>query len=201
MPTPTPNIIAPDKLGTQYADWLKLLAGAGVDETSYRQIMRSLLLQDKLQEAISKEVPTTAEQAHARHILVKTEDEAKKVVERLKAGEDFAKLAAELSEDTGSKNEGGDLGFVPHKRFVAPIDEAIFTLALHQVSDPIKTDFGWHVVEVLERDTRELSPSDYNLNQRLAYNDWLTTARTAATVEDYWSKDKVPEESPVQPNQ
>ena len=201
-PTPTPNVIAPDALNAQYTTWLGVLSDkAGTDEASYRQIIRASLLTQKLQEAIGAEVPKSAEEAHARHILVNTEEEAKKVIERLQAGEDFVKLAAELSQDPGSKDNGGDLGWVPRRRFIEPIDEAIFTLPIGQISQPIKTDYGWHVVEVLGREERELSPSDYLLEQRLAFNDWLTNARKAATVEDFWSADKVPADPLLQGRQ
>lgn len=192
-PTSTPNIIGPDKLKTDYADWLKVLADkVGINEAQFRQYFRAILLKQKLQEALGAEVPTKAEQAHARHILVETEDEAKKVVERLNKGEDFAALAKELSKDTGSAPEGGDLGFVPRGRFVKPVDDAVFSLPLNTISEPIQSDFGWHVIEVLERGERELAPLDYRRSQRQAYSDWLTEARAAATIQDFWTTKKVP---------
>ena len=194
-PTPTLNVIDKNALNTQYTKWLNILAeNADVGEAEFRQIERASILKDKVQEAIGSEVPTSAEQAHVRHILVETEEEANKVIERLKAGEDFAELAKELSIDPGSSAKGGDLGFVPRGRFVAPIDEAVFTLPIGEVSEPIKSEYGWHVIEVLERGERELSPSDYRINQRLAYNEWLTKARAEATIEDFWSVEKVPED-------
>ncbi|MFN8453168.1 MAG: peptidylprolyl isomerase [Anaerolineae bacterium] len=192
-PTSTPNIIGPDKLKTDYADWLKVLADkAGINEAQFRQYFTAGLLKQKLQEALGEDVPKTAEQAHARHILVETEDEAKKVVERLNQGEDFAALAKELSKDTGSGAEGGDLGFVPKGRFVKPVDDAVFSLPLHKISEPIKSDFGWHVIEVLEREERELEPLDYRRSQRQAYTDWLAEARAAANIQDFWTIKKVP---------
>lgn len=196
-PTPTLNVIKEDTLKTEYTNWLAILANkVGIDEVQYRQIVAASVLKGKLQEALGQEVPKSAEQSHARHILVETEDEAKKVVERLKKGEDFAKLAKELSKDTGSGAEGGDLGFVPRGSFVEAIDEAVFSLPIDQVSEPIQSDFGWHVVEVLEREERELSPADYSRSQRKAYSDWLTNARTAATIQDFWSTDKAPQAEP-----
>jgi parvulin-like peptidyl-prolyl isomerase len=196
-PTPTPNIIDENTLKTDYTNWLNTLATqVGLDETQYRQIMAASVLKEKLREALGNEVPKSAEQAHARHILVETEEEATKVVERLKAGEDFAELAKELSKDPGSATEGGDLGFVPRGRFVGPVDEAVFSLPIGQVSDPIQTEFGWHVIEVLEREERELSPSDYSFTQRQAYSNWLSDARAAANIQDFWSIDKAPEADP-----
>ncbi|MCL4296585.1 MAG: peptidylprolyl isomerase [Anaerolineae bacterium] len=195
-PTPTTVIIDENTLKTSYANWVKTLAdNTGLDETQYRRIIQATVLKDKLQKAIGDEVPKQAEQAHARHILVETEEEAKKVIERLKNGEDFATLAEELSKDTGSGAVGGDLGFVPQGRFVESVDKAVFSLPIGQVSEPIQSDFGWHVIEVLEREERELSPTDYRQSQRQAYNDWLTEVRAAANVQDFWTVEKVPKDA------
>jgi parvulin-like peptidyl-prolyl isomerase len=192
-PTPTLNVLAEDALSTQYATWLGTLAeGTGISEADYRSIVQNLVLTDKLQEAIGSEAPTSAEQSHARHILVETEEEANDVVKRLEAGEDFGDLAAEMSTDTASADNGGDLGFVPKGSFVASVDEAVFNLPIGETSEPIESDFGWHVIEVLEREERELSPVQYERSQRQAYDDWVIEARAAAEIEDFWTPDKVP---------
>ena len=75
----------------------------------------------------------------ARHILVETEDEAKAAHARVKGGEDFAKVAGELSKDPGSKTDGGDLGFFTKDRMVEPFAEAAFKLEPGQISEPVKT--------------------------------------------------------------
>ena len=95
---------------------------------------------------------------HALHILVPTEEEAKTVEKRLKAGEDFGKLADELSQDPGCK--GGDLGFFTKDRMVPEFADAAFKLEPGQVSDPVKTQFGWHVIKVLDKRTRPFPPMD-----------------------------------------
>jgi peptidyl-prolyl cis-trans isomerase C len=95
---------------------------------------------------------------HALHILVPTEEEAKTVEKRLKAGEDFGKLADELSKDPGSK--GGDLGWFTKDRMVPEFAEAAYKLEPGQVSDPVKTQFGWHVIKVLDKRTKPFPPMD-----------------------------------------
>lgn len=195
-PTPTPNIISGATLTTGYQNWITTLANnAGLDEATYREYIRLALLQDKLRETLGEDVPREEEQAHARHILVETEEEAQAVVERLNEGEEFADLAAEVSTDSGSAAQGGDLGWVPQGSFVAPVDEAVFSLPIGEVSEPIESTFGWHVIEVLEREERELSPGDYAQRQRQAYTTWLNEARAAATIEDFWTADKAPADS------
>lgn len=194
-PTPTFNIIATDTLSTEYNNWLATLQNqADISEAQYREIMRRTVLRNKLNDQLAEELPRVAEQAHARHILVETEEEANQVLERLEAGEDFAALAEELSTDTGSAANGGDLGFVPQGSFVPAIDEAVFNLPIGQVSEPIETQFGWHIVEVLEREERELSPSDYSQLQNSALSNWISEAREEAEIEEFWTPEKAPED-------
>jgi peptidyl-prolyl cis-trans isomerase C len=92
-----------------------------------------------------------APEVRARHILVKTEEEAKKVQERLKAGEDFAKLAGELSTDPGSGKQGGDLGYFTKDRMVPEFGEAAFALEPGQVSGIVKSQFGFHIIKLEDK--------------------------------------------------
>jgi parvulin-like peptidyl-prolyl isomerase len=194
-PTPTLNVIGPEALNTEYANWLTILdENVGIGEAEYRQIMRMLLLRDKLRQVLADEVPESAEQARARHILVETEEEANEVIERLDAGEEFSDLAAELSLDPGSAADGGDLGFVPRGRFVESFDEAVFTLPVGEIGEPVQSQFGWHIIEVLEREVRELSAANYQQAQQLALSEWLGDARIEATIEDFWTEDMAPED-------
>jgi len=92
----------------------------------------------------------------ARHILVPTEDEAKAALKRVKAGEDFAKVADEVSKDPGSK--GGDLGWFTQERMVPEFGEAAFKLTKGQISDPVKSQFGWHVIKLEDKRTKPFPP-------------------------------------------
>jgi len=92
---------------------------------------------------------------HARHILIASTgddkaDEAKaaKAYERAAAGEDFAKLARELSDDTGSKESGGDLGNAERADFVGPFGDAVWSMKPGEIRGPVKTEFGWHVIKL-----------------------------------------------------
>ncbi len=95
-------------------------------------------------EAAKAQKPET--EVHARHILVATEDDAQAALKRIKAGEDFAKVAKDVSKDPGS--EGGDLGWFTKDRMVPEFAEAAFKLEIGQVSDPVKSQFGWHIIKV-----------------------------------------------------
>jgi foldase protein PrsA len=100
------------------------------------------------------------EQVRARHILVKTEDEAKSVVEKLKGGADFAKLAEELSIDPSAKEAGGDLGFFGRGEMVKEFEDAAFSLKPGETSSPIQTQFGYHIIRVEER--KEAIPANFD---------------------------------------
>jgi peptidyl-prolyl cis-trans isomerase C len=88
------------------------------------------------------------------HILVESEDEAKKAEAELKKGGKFSKIAKAQSKDPGSKDKGGDLGWAIPSNFVQPFGDAVLKLSKGQVSDPVQTQYGWHIIKL--EDTREL---------------------------------------------
>lgn len=129
------------------------------------------------------------EEAHARHILVEDEAQAKTVVERLKKGEDFAKVASELSKDPGSGKEGGDLGWFTKDRMVPEFAEAAFKLKKGEVSQPVKSQFGWHVIRLEDKRTKPLpdfaavKPQIDQYLERKAQQDLVLALREKAKVE------------------
>lgn len=90
------------------------------------------------------------EEVRARHILVNTEEEAKAVLDELNNGKDFAELAQEKSIDPGAAN-GGDLGYFTKGQMVQPFEDAAFALEVGQVSQPIQTQFGWHIIKLNDK--------------------------------------------------
>ncbi|MGL5362235.1 MAG: peptidylprolyl isomerase [Bosea sp. (in: a-proteobacteria)] len=129
------------------------------------------------------------EEVRARHILVEEEAQAKDALARVRKGEDFAKVAIELSKDPGSGKEGGDLGFFAKDRMVAPFAEAAFGLKVGDVSEPVKTQFGWHVIKVEEKRTKPLPKFDDVKDEietylvRKAQQDVILALRDKAKVE------------------
>jgi peptidyl-prolyl cis-trans isomerase C len=129
------------------------------------------------------------EEVHARHILVEDEAQAKAAAERLKKGEDFAKLAAELSKDPGSGKEGGDLGWFTKDRMVPEFAEAAFKLGKGEVSEPVKSQFGWHIIKLEDKRSKPLpdftavkAQIDQYL-ERKAQQDLILAMREKAKVE------------------
>ncbi|MBR2525557.1 peptidyl-prolyl cis-trans isomerase [bacterium] len=90
-----------------------------------------------------------ASQVKASHILVKTEEEAKQLYEEIKGGKDFAQAAMEYSLCPSGHN-GGDLGFFPKGAMVKPFEDAAFSLPVGELSQPVQTQFGWHLILVTD---------------------------------------------------
>ncbi|NLN07394.1 MAG: foldase [Firmicutes bacterium] len=100
-------------------------------------------------------------EVHARHILVKTEEEAAEILQKLKGGEDFAALAKEYSTDPGSKEKGGDLGKFGKGQMVKEFEEAAFGAPVGLIDQAVKTSHGYHIIEVLEiQEAREVTFSE-----------------------------------------
>lgn len=95
------------------------------------------------------------EEVSARHILVDTQEEAKALKDKIDKGADFAQLAKENSKDPGSKDDGGNLGYFGHGQMVPQFEEVVFKLKKGEVSDPVKTQFGWHLVKLEDRRVKQ----------------------------------------------
>jgi peptidyl-prolyl cis-trans isomerase C len=128
------------------------------------------------------------EEVHARHILVESEDEAKALQEQLKNGADFAALAKEKSKDPGAA-EGGDLGYFTKDQMVPDFADVAFKMYPGQVSNPVKTQFGWHLIKLEDKRTKQPPEFDKVKDQieafltRKAQTEFIAKLRQAAKVE------------------
>jgi parvulin-like peptidyl-prolyl isomerase len=169
----------------------------GLSEKEYQGLFEYQLLQQKVQDAITADVPATQTQVWARHILVADEAIAQVIIDKLKQGEDFAKLAQESSTDTGSAVNGGDLGWFGSGAMVPEFETAAF--ALQKTGDytlePVQSQFGYHIIQLIAKQERPLSADQYKAAKDNAFSDWLTKAREEYGVEtfDIW-KNYVPTE-------
>ncbi len=130
-----------------------------------KQAATEAAIKQTYDEAAKNQKPET--EFHAHHILVPTEDEAKAALKRVKGGEDFGKVATELSKDPGAK--GGDLGWFTKDRMVPEFGEAAAKLEPGQISDPIKTQFGWHIIKLDEKRPKVFPPLDQVKDQVARY--------------------------------
>ncbi|WP_316230260.1 peptidylprolyl isomerase [Bradyrhizobium sp. SZCCHNR1051] len=141
----------------------------------------------KVYEEAAKQIGGEQE-VHARHILVETEDEAKAVKAELAKGADFAELAKKKSKDPGA-SDGGDLGFFTKEQMVPEFANVAFSLEPGKISDPVKTQFGWHIIKVEEKRSRKPPEFDQVKSQietyvtRKAQADYVGKLRESAKIE------------------
>ncbi|MEE9216948.1 MAG: peptidylprolyl isomerase [Anaerolineales bacterium] len=169
-------------------------AGAfGVDEATLRAEARAILLRDRLEADFEGEVEGTQEQVWARHILVEEELAAADILTRIEDGEEWGDLASEFSIDESNKEQGGDLSWFGRGRMVEAFEEAAFAGEIGEIVGPVETDFGFHLIEILGHEDRELDASAFRLAVSQALNALISEIREAAEIEvlDYWV-DRVP---------
>jgi peptidyl-prolyl cis-trans isomerase C len=128
------------------------------------------------------------QEVHARHILVETEDDAKAIEAELKKGADFAELAKTKSKDPGAA-DGGDLGFFTKDQMVPEFSAVAFALEPGKISDPVKSQFGWHIIKVEEKrnrkapDFEQVRPQIETYVTRKAQAEYVAKLRENAKVE------------------
>src|SRR5437016_12093325 len=141
----------------------------------------------KVYEEASKQI-TGEQEVHARHILVESEDDAKAVKAELDKGADFAELAKKKSKDPGA-SDGGDLGFFTKEQMVPEFSAVAFALEPGKISDPVKSQFGWHIIKVEEKRARKAPDFEQVKAQietyvtRTAQAEYVAKLREAAKVE------------------
>ncbi|EFI53176.1 MAG: peptidylprolyl isomerase [Bradyrhizobiaceae bacterium] len=191
---------------------LKLVAKAAEDKKiadtpDFKQKLaftRSRLLMDTLLDQEGKAAVTDAalkkvyddaakqisgeQEVHARHILVGTEAEAKEIIAELKKGADFAELAKKKSKDPGA-SDGGDLGYFTKDQMVPEFSAAAFALEPGKISEPVKSQFGWHVIKVEDKRARKAPPFEQVKPQleafviRKAQAEYVAKLRSDAKIE------------------
>ena len=165
----------------KFDEWLK---ANGLTRDTFRVQLQRELLSAALQEHVVGSMPTTVEQAHVRHILLASEADAMDVLLKLRSGGDFAALAKQYSQDKATSETGGDLGFFPRGVMPIEIEAVAFALNPGQTSGIVKTDFGHHIIQVVERD-----PARPVLDEMMAtwrqqcFLRWLEAQKSVAKIQ------------------
>ena len=189
--TPTPTVYTTQVFGNNLKDYQDNLKIYGIPTDVIEKSIRAQLLRDKVKEAITADLEPKQLQVHARHILVATESEANTVLELLKNGEDWNNLAANYSTDTATKDNGGDLGWFGKGQMVAEFEEAAFALEPGQVSDPVKTEYGYHIIQCLAKGENYLNATDFENYKTTTFINWLQDLRNSRTdivIEPDWTE-------------
>ncbi|NYF26009.1 peptidylprolyl isomerase [Sporosarcina sp. JAI121] len=142
----------------------------GMTEKFFEKNVKSQLIQQKMIESIKVSdedinagIANMKKEINARHILVKDKKTADEVLAKLKDGGDFAKLAKEYSTEEAAQETGGDLGWFGPGKMVPEFEEAAFALKKREISEPVKTSFGYHVIELLDTREAKLEQTDEEL--------------------------------------
>ena len=193
--TQTPTPYTEELYKTNFQNNITNWATIGFTNADFRNLVRYQLLRDKLIQAFKKDVAPTEEQVWARHILVKDEATANDILTRIKNGEDFGKLAAELSDDTASKANNGDLGWFGKGMMDVEFEKSAFSLAIGEISQPVKSQSGYHIIQVLGKENKPLADADITSKAQQNFSDWQTTAAAATDVHkfDTWTNHLITE--------
>lgn len=154
-----------------------------VSEADYRKLVEVELLRKKVFEALTADMKPVEEQVWARHILVADEQTAQELRDRIENGEDWATLAAEFSTDTSNKDQGGDLGWFGRGVMVTEFETAAFAVAPGQISRPVQTQFGWHLIQVIGHEERPITADAFEQKKQTYFDDWLDAERKKAEAD------------------
>ncbi|MEO8393897.1 MAG: peptidylprolyl isomerase, partial [Chloroflexota bacterium] len=195
-PSPTPNATeeATQVQKAQDDFFANMRSTAGVGDADIREYFRTLALREKVRDAEITDITHTAPFIDARHILVADETTANTVLAALKAGESFASLAKSMSSDN-SASGGGELGWAPATNYVKEFADAAKAAEIGALVGPVKSQFGYHIIQVRAREDRPLSDSDYQtaINNEFAtyLKDLRADPSTNVQIFDAWT-DNVP---------
>jgi parvulin-like peptidyl-prolyl isomerase len=177
------------EVANAFPKWFReRLVGRNARAVALRTALSGVDLSDQSVQKYFEDHKADFSQNCLSHILVKTKAEADAVLGRLKAGEDFAAVAKQTSIDTGSGAKGGDLGCNPKGVFVPEFDKAASELPIGQLSDPVQTQYGFHIILVKERkdatfdSAREQARAALNAETQGAFRRFLQTAATSIKV-------------------
>ena len=180
-PTATPYTL--EGFQKQYKDGLMSYSVFGVTENDFRKVyFESRLYRQRVTDIVTGSVAHEEEQVWARHILVADEATALSIRQKLMSGANFVSLAAQTSIDTGSKDKGGDLGWFGKGKMVVEFENAAFALKIGEISQPIKSTNGWHIIQVLGHEIRPLTETEYSSAVTGVFNQWLLEQRNNAKI-------------------
>jgi parvulin-like peptidyl-prolyl isomerase len=165
----------------RFASWLDSNA-LTMDEL--RAQVRYDLLTAAMRDLVTSQVPREVEQIHVRHILTSEESAAQRAVQALRAGGNFIALARQISEDATTRSTGGDLGFLPYGVMPPTFDEVAFAMEPGEISGVVRSEFGFHVIHVVEVDPARRVPDElWPVVQERAFAIWLEEQRAQAEIQ------------------
>jgi parvulin-like peptidyl-prolyl isomerase len=193
--TATPTIYTTELFAEDIREFNELYEIYNFDYDDLKSVFEAQILRDKLQAEITKDLVPIQDEVWARHILLETEEEAQEVLDLLEQGGDFHELAATYSTDPGSKDRGGDLGWFNFDTMVPEFAEAAFDLEIGEISEPVESEFGFHIIQGLGKRESQVEDDEFFLEKETAFTDWLSSVRNSRddiVIFDAW-EDFVPD--------
>jgi peptidyl-prolyl cis-trans isomerase C len=168
------------------AGWETWLKTNQYTAEEFPQILRVSLVSNKVRDTLTADLEGNVKQVHARHILLRTESDAKDILTKISGGEDFASLAAQYSQDETTRERGGDLGWFTQDELVTPqLAQVAFSLQAGQIAGPIATELGYHVIQVMEIADRPVEPERRVYIAQTRFDSWLRPLYAKAVIERY----------------
>jgi parvulin-like peptidyl-prolyl isomerase len=175
-------------LASDAATWQQWLADNLYTEAEFRESLRATLITGAVRDRVIGDVSASVPQVHARHILVDSEQGAVMILGRLQNGEEFAALAAELSLDVTTREQGGDLGwFVEGELLESALTQVAFSLDNGAIAGPVATRLGYHVIQTLEKAERPVEEEKQPLLAQIRFENWLRELKQNADIQLYLS--------------
>ncbi len=199
IPTATPYVL--EAYEVDYAQFLESLSDFGISEADFYAYIEAQLLEEKVREQFEPEIERVAEQVLIQHILVFDEEIAQEALEQLESGDAWDDIALEYSEDQSSRESSGDLGWNTLDdlvRILGQMGFIAFSAPVNEVVGPIESQYGWHLLRVVDRQDREISDTAYQEAVDSAFEDWIDDLTTDAEiiVVDDW-QDHLPPSGPL----
>lgn len=166
-----------------FDEWLQV---TGQTRDDFKEQLRQALIMQQVQEVVTAEIGSEAEQVHVRHIMVDSAEAALEIRAMLQEGADFVALARDRSLDLATKDNGGDLGWFPRGWVAIELENVAFGLQPGQLSDVVQLGEGYHIIQVVERVAAYPLTPEMQAGLKLAVLDeWLAQKRNSATIERF----------------
>lgn len=199
FPTATPYVL--EAYEVDYEQFLDSLSDFGISESDFFVYIEAQLLEEKVREQFDPEIDRMAEHVLLQHILIFDEEIAQEALEQLESGDAWADIVLEYSEDQNSRESSGDLGWKTLDdmvRFLGQMGLAAFSAQVDEVVGPIESQYGWHLLRIIDRQDREILEAAYQEAVDNAFETWIDDLTTEAeiTVVDDW-QDHLPLSGPL----
>ncbi len=191
LPSPTATVFTYNAYTNLYSTVVAgIQTNSDLTETELREYIRNILYQRKVYAQLASSVSPDQDMVWARHILVADEATAKDILTKLQAGEDWNTLCMNYSTDTSNNTMGGDLGWFTKGTMVSEFEDASWALKIGAYSEPVKTDYGYHIIQVLGHEKRQLTADQLSTVQSAAYSKFIEDAKIefGVTKYDIWAK-------------